>query len=174
MFNLAYVGQVLDNKLQELFGDEEEEEEESLTRGLQTGPKNPPDLIPYMSRAPGATPQRCQAAQAEFEDLLGSYRDQVDRATCLTFSCFFCTCGTSVCCCLIPMTAGARSAAQNWSDTYPLEALEVRKASFQNEIPELPAHTTRTEHSSTRHPNSAVPEPSRAAVQRRKAELGLS
>jgi len=171
MFNLAYVGEVVDNKLQEFFGGDDEEEEERLTRGIiQTGPKNPPDLIPYMKRAPGATPQRCQAAQAEYEDLLDTYSGQIDRAMCLTFSCFFCTCGTSVCCCLIPMTSGAQSAAQNWSDTYPLEALEVRRASFKNEIPEMPAHN----HNSTRHPNSAVPEPSRAAVQRRKAELGLS
>mmetsp|Transcript_35641 Transcript_35641/g.65317 ORF Transcript_35641/g.65317 Transcript_35641/m.65317 type:complete len:142 (+) Transcript_35641:103-528(+) len=127
-------------------------------QAAQTGsPTDCPDMKPYMSRAPGANPQRVQQAQAEYEELHEEMLRKGFPTVCCMFCCCPCTCGLSLCCGPVCCLTPTANEVVEWAETYPLEAQEVKKAVDSGQIPmPLP-----------------IPEPTPDAVRRRKKELGM-
>merc|ERR1711971_392219 len=119
-----------------------------------------PDYKPIFARAQGADPARCAQAEAELLDTLEDVAAKVKQGGLLGCLCCPCTCGCSCICCPICCTATTVPQLQEWSDKYPLIALEVNKYYAESGGPSKPG-------------NLQVPPPSLQAVNARRAELGL-
>eukprot|EP00420_Gonyaulax_spinifera_P029963 CAMPEP_0197873074 /NCGR_PEP_ID=MMETSP1439-20131203/3001_1 /TAXON_ID=66791 /ORGANISM="Gonyaulax spinifera, Strain CCMP409" /LENGTH=128 /DNA_ID=CAMNT_0043492107 /DNA_START=1 /DNA_END=383 /DNA_ORIENTATION=- len=86
-----------------------------------------PDLKPVFARAKGADEQRCQQAEADLMDIMLTVQKKVKMGACL--GCLFCPCtlGCSCCCCPLCFASGMVRPLTDWSEKYPLIAVEVIK-----------------------------------------------
>eukprot|EP00419_Tripos_fusus_P068516 CAMPEP_0172878410 /NCGR_PEP_ID=MMETSP1075-20121228/109619_1 /TAXON_ID=2916 /ORGANISM="Ceratium fusus, Strain PA161109" /LENGTH=162 /DNA_ID=CAMNT_0013730189 /DNA_START=14 /DNA_END=499 /DNA_ORIENTATION=- len=123
--------------------------------------KGMPDYKPVFAKAQGADEQRCQEAESELMELLKQTQKKTQRGLCC--ACIFCPCtlGCSCCCCPLIFVSGIAPKMMEWSEKYPLIAVELNK---NGPVVLENGNTVKLE----------VPPPSIEAINRRRAELGLA
>jgi len=122
--------------------------------------KGCPDLKPIFEKAAGADSKRAAEAEEALKKVYGAETSSVKMGCLLGAICCPCTLGCSVCCCPMIFAGKGAGKMQEWSNKYPLIAIEVKKnnpVTLENgqkiDIP--------------------VADPELGAVNKRRAELGM-